>query len=107
MGRELPMDIQRNHRAIQNAEDAYKPEIYHGEVVLFRAAQQPENAIFDPFLGWGRFTTLAIKTMDVPGTHGALTVYPFATHLAEKLDPYLGGANERNNGSFVAAAANS
>lgn len=88
-GKELPVDLQRNHKAIQKALDNYVPSVYHGSIVLFRATDQPRNVIFDPYLGWGNFVNSGIRTIEVKGTHGALTVYPFAEGLAGKFKPLL------------------
>lgn len=88
-GRELPKDVQRNHKAIQTALKNYQPQIYRGQLILFRAAQQPSNFIFDEFLGWKKFTDHDILTEDVLGSHGAVTIYPFATDLAEKFKRHL------------------
>lgn len=86
-GLELPVDIRRNHKAIENARTSYAPEPYDGSVVLFRAEQQPVGA--DPQLGWEKYITGQIVTRTVKGTHGALTVYPFASDLSKQLDPFL------------------
>jgi FkbH-like protein len=88
-GRELPVDIQRNHLAIQHALDTYNPKVFKGEMTLFRAAMQPNDVIFEPDLGWVNFTKLPIIIKEVSGSHGALTVYPYAQHLAKELSPLL------------------
>lgn len=87
-GRELPPNMMRNHAAIQKAMDDYLPEIYDGNMLLFRASEQPVSA-FDQNLGWGAFVNGKITAVVVKGTHGALTVYPFAKDLAAKLKPLL------------------
>lgn len=84
-GRELPDNIQRNHQAIQTALNTYVPQVYPDRITIYRATLQPRNAIFDEHLGWGKFATGQISVTEVPGAHGALTVYPFVTKLAEKL----------------------
>ncbi len=88
-GRELPVDVRRNHLAIQHALDNYAPPIFEGKLTLFRAALQPSGVIFEPTLGWKKFTTGEIVIKEVSGSHGALTVYPYAKQLAEKLSPLL------------------
>lgn len=88
-GRELPQNIQRNHQAIQRALDTYQPPVYQGEIILFRAAIQPSGVIFEPTLGWKNFTTGEIIIREVSGSHGSLTVYPYARHLAKALSPFL------------------
>ena len=88
-GKELPADILRNHKAIEKALQTYYPTGYDGKVTLFRASEQPKNVDADLYLGWAKFTTGEIIAEDVKGSHGALTVYPFAKHLADKFLPYL------------------
>jgi len=88
-GRELPVNVQRNHLAIQKALDTYAPPVFDGKMTLFRAALQPSGVIFDPTLGWNKFTTQEIFIKEVSGSHGALTVYPYAKHLAKELSPLL------------------
>lgn len=86
-GLELPADILRNHKAIDKARLTYRPNPYQGEVVLFRAQDQPYGN--DEFLGWGTFVHGNIVTRVVPGSHGALTVFPFASDLARAVSPFL------------------
>lgn len=88
-GRELPPDMMRNHAAIQTAMDTYMPEKFDGNMILFRASEQPPIANFDQHLGWGAFVNGEVTAVVVKGTHGALTSYPFATDLAVKLRPFL------------------
>jgi thioesterase domain-containing protein len=88
-GRELPLNVQRNHLAIQHALDTYQPKIFNGEMTLFRAALQPSDVIFESDLGWSAFTKQRILIKEVSGSHGALTVYPYAKHLAKELSPLL------------------
>jgi FkbH-like protein len=88
-GKDLPVDLQRNHKAIQTALDSYVPSTYSGELILFRATDQPSNVAFDPYLGWTKYVKSEIPVIEVKGTHGALTVYPFAEDLARKFKPFL------------------
>lgn len=89
-GKDLPMDLQRNHKAIQIALDTYDPSAYNGGIILFRAMEQPSGVLFDQYLGWKKYVRSEIPVIEVKGTHGALTVYPFAEDLAEKFKPFLG-----------------
>jgi thioesterase domain-containing protein/acyl carrier protein len=88
-GRELPPDMMRNHAAIQTAMDGYMPGKFDGNMILFRASEQPPVANFDQHLGWDSFVNGVVTAVVVKGTHGALTVYPFATDLAARLKPFL------------------
>lgn len=103
-GRELPVNVQRNHLAIQHALDTYAPPVFDGKMILFRAALQPSGVIFDPNLGWKKFTTQEIIIKEVSGSHGALTVYPYAKHLATKLSPLLEERKVLNNAAKFAVA---
>jgi FkbH-like protein len=84
-GRELPKDLQRNHKAIQEALQNYQPQVYEGKLTLFRAATQPKGIVPDPFLGWRGIVTGQIELHESPGVHGAMTVDPYAKSLAEGL----------------------
>jgi thioesterase domain-containing protein/acyl carrier protein len=88
-GRELPPNIRRNHLAIEHALKTYSPPVYSGKITLFRAAIQPAGVIFEPTLGWKDFTTQEITIREISGSHGAVTVYPFAKNLAKALTPFL------------------
>jgi FkbH-like protein len=84
-GRELPKDMQRNHKAIQQALETYIPQPYQGKLTLFRASIQPKGIVPDPILGWGELPSEGIDVHEAPGIHGAMTVDPYAKSLAEQL----------------------
>lgn len=101
-GRELPSDLSRNHRAIRKAEADYHPTPYDGTLILIRASDQPRATKFDPFLGWKGYAR-EIITEEVNGSHGAITVHPFAAGLAAKFNKYLEDDNGQSKpGSTVA-----
>lgn len=85
-GRTLPVDLRRNHNAIRRAMDRYVPGTYGGDITVYRATEQPKNTRFDPSLGWAKLVDGNVITASVKGTHGALTVYPFAADLAAKFN---------------------
>lgn len=85
LGRELPKDLQQNHKAIQRALDGYSPKPYAGKLTIFRASSQPRGIVPDPFLGWRELAIGAIEVLESPGTHGAMTVDPYAQDLARHL----------------------
>ncbi|HMM80935.1 MAG TPA: amino acid adenylation domain-containing protein [Pyrinomonadaceae bacterium] len=85
-GRELPVNVMRNHEAIQRALDAYRPGRYAGDITVFRASEQPKNTRFDPSLGWAELVDGNVVTEVVKGSHGALTVHPYAADLAAKFE---------------------
>src|SRR5262249_10571442 len=89
LGKELPKDLQRNHKAIQHALRSYVPKPYSGELTLFRAATQPKGIVEDPYLGWRGLAEQGIRLFESPGVHGAMTVDPYASALAERLAPFV------------------
>jgi thioesterase domain-containing protein len=88
-GKELPVDLQRNHKAIDKARATYRPQPYQGKLILFRAKDQPAAMASHARLGWDQFTSEKIDVIEVAGAHGALTMYPFASDLAMKFRPFL------------------
>ncbi len=59
--------ILKVYRANLRAERRCVPTSYHGRTVLFRASQQPADAL--PDLGWGVFITTGLEVVDIPGDH--------------------------------------
>jgi thioesterase domain-containing protein len=105
-GRELPKDVQRNHKAIERALQSYVPQPYYGRIVLFRASTQPPSIVPDANLGWSALAVGGIEVIESPGTHGAMTVDPYAESLATQLEPFLSAAlEEPAAGMHYAAAA--
>lgn len=98
-GREMPNDMQRNHKAIREAEDAYHPRPIDGNLLLIRATEQPGDVEFEPFLGWRAYIQGEIVLEEVKGMHGAIAVYPSSIELATRLQCYL-------NKMSVSSAAN-
>jgi aspartate racemase len=84
-GREMPKDMQRNHKAIRQALHTYRPKLFNGKLTLFRASIQPKGIVPDPLLGWKGFSSEGIEVYQSPGIHGAMTVDPYAQSLAEQL----------------------
>jgi FkbH-like protein len=105
-GRELPKDLQRNHKAVQQALNSYVPQPYNGRVTLFRASTQPQGIVPDLFLGWGGLPTGGIDVYESPGIHGAMTVDPYAKSLAQELASCLGESKAvlANNKTLSAVA---
>src|SRR6185503_4045170 len=46
----------------------YVPREYEGEIVLFRASEQPVGMRPDPSLGWASTALGGLRTYEVPGT---------------------------------------
>jgi FkbH-like protein len=89
LGRELPRDMLRYHKAIQRALHRYAPKPYPGKLTLFRATNQPRGIVTDPFLGWQGLAAEGIEVIESPGAHGAMTVDPYAKDLARQLRALL------------------
>ena len=73
---------------------AYHPECYAGEVVLFRAESaltqdgkaEPER---EPYLGWDRWCTGKLQVVAVPGNHVSMMRTPHVSVLAQLLTDTL------------------
>jgi amino acid adenylation domain-containing protein len=75
-GHSLPNNhLQQIQAANIKAMLAYRPEVYPGQLVLFRASHQPPGCYSDPTLGWGQVVTGGIEAFDVPGFHGERLLY--------------------------------
>jgi acyl-CoA synthetase (AMP-forming)/AMP-acid ligase II/thioesterase domain-containing protein/NAD(P)-dependent dehydrogenase (short-subunit alcohol dehydrogenase family)/acyl carrier protein len=74
-GQSIPSKLQKVKEANVRAMLAYKPQIYPGSAILFRATKQPPGCYPDPELGWHDFIDGKIKIYDVPGYHGESLLY--------------------------------
>jgi aspartate racemase len=75
-GHSLPNNhLQQIQEANIKAMLAYRPEVYPGQLVLFRASHQPPGCYADSTLGWGQVVTGGIEAFDVPGFHGERLLY--------------------------------
>ena len=70
---------------IWKAGQKYSPEVYPGNMTLFRASIQPLGIQPDPTLGWECFVEGEIEMHEVPGHHGSIVAEPYVRILAEKL----------------------
>jgi thioesterase domain-containing protein len=70
-------------RANAGAYRAYLPRPYRGPIAVFRAAAAEQAAA--PDLGWGRFATAPVATLEVPGDHLTLFAEPHVRSLADQL----------------------
>ena len=89
-GSELPHNLryfyveQANLAALRH----YVPKLYEGDVVLFRALDDPDADFSDPTMGWTASVQGRIEVIDAPGTHNSLVHDPvfgelFRTRLRE------------------------
>ena len=70
---------------------SYKPKMFSGRLVLFRANKRPEKLNDDGTLGWSDVVRGGVKVHDVPGGHISMMRTPNVSHLAEQLQNYLAG----------------
>ncbi|MDZ8030972.1 amino acid adenylation domain-containing protein [Nostoc sp. DedSLP04] len=86
----------------------YVPRLYPHPITLFRANEEiihdfdnPEWNTDDPLLGWGKYSSLPIQVIEVPGDHFSIFVEPHIQKLAKHLRNYIDRAacNVINNGS--------
>ncbi|MBX7222932.1 MAG: amino acid adenylation domain-containing protein [Blastocatellia bacterium] len=76
------------YRANLMAMRGYQPQIYHGNMVLFRALETDvENA--DPTLGWRSLVQGQVQVFEVAGNHRTLMLEPNVAGLAERLAGFL------------------
>jgi hypothetical protein len=77
-GNELPHSLryfyveQANLAALKR----YVPKTYEGDVVLFRALDDPDADFSDPTMGWTASVQGRIEVIDAPGTHNSLVHDP-------------------------------
>lgn len=93
-GRALSVDaVEDAHLKVQRlhaeARRRYKPEIYPGRLIIFRADHQPHGGRNDPVLGWQNLARDGIEIHTILGYHYTIMVEPRVRLLAEKLKPYL------------------
>ena len=86
------------------AAQEYTPEIYQGQVVLFRATEtvimdNPSiddtphiEKTSDPLFGWSKRATEGVEVYDVPGGHSSMLQEPYVKVLAEKIEAYIKAA---------------
>jgi thioesterase domain-containing protein len=64
----------------------YRPQPWDGEVVLFRALDDPDFSKDDPSMGWSGTALGGIKLIDCPGTHNTIMKGPiFGAYLSQEI----------------------
>jgi acyl transferase domain-containing protein/thioesterase domain-containing protein/aryl carrier-like protein len=89
LGRQLPHAIRYQFVEGVNlaALRVYRPRPYPGDVVLFRALDDPDFDPRDPTMGWSETVDGRIKVVDCPGTHGTIMKGPvFGQYLSQELE---------------------
>jgi len=102
----LPSGLQRTnlYKSLLEAVLNYVPQVYPGQLTLFRASDAPGQGWYyypagmptpddwytrDPEHGWGKLAGGGLETHDVPGNHGGMLKEPQVGSLAEKLQACL------------------
>jgi thioesterase domain-containing protein/acyl carrier protein len=101
-GRPLPEKLRKTQNSISYALEKYQFGTYGGEIVLFRASNQPIGIEPNPTLGWETIVGDNIRVYEVPGFHGAITVDPHAQFLASELRVCLARAFQGDRPTKVA-----
>ena len=84
--------------AMDQASINYHPQLYQGQVTLFRGGRQLVGYDHDPELGWGRLAAGGVEIHVIPSYDGTIFLEPHVRVLAERLKACLlaGHADESN-----------
>jgi thioesterase domain-containing protein len=85
----LPEGYERLARRHRKALAAYRPGVYPGRILLFRAATQPLFCSHDPIMGWGALAADGVEVREVPGNHLEMMRDPQVRILARELQACL------------------
>jgi amino acid adenylation domain-containing protein len=72
------------------AQEDYTPQVYPGQVVIFRSESQSLYRDLYPELGWNNWVSGGIEVQDIPGDHYEMMREPNVRVLAEKLKFWIG-----------------
>jgi thioesterase domain-containing protein len=72
------------------AVSSYSPEVYPGQITLFRATRG-EGDPYLPDLGWGACSTRPVEVHTVSGDHYTMLSFPAVQALADQLRYFLNG----------------
>jgi aspartate racemase len=81
-GRPLPHALRNITEINLQAARAYVRQIYPGQIILFRASEQPVECYPDPQLGWGGLAAGGLEIYEVPNDHDTMLRSPV---LAEQV----------------------
>ncbi len=88
--RPLPLWL-RNFQLLEvnrHAKKEYIPEIYPGDLSIFRQVEETEEDIA-PDMGWGQLTSKSVHVHTIPGGHLSLLQEPHVQQLAQLLQASL------------------
>ena len=69
--------------------EGYHPQVYQGQVTLFRTRALPLTLPHDPELGWGSLATCGVEIKIVAGNHDSILRKPHVESLAAQLQMCL------------------
>jgi aspartate racemase len=90
----LPEELQNVQEANLQALKVYDPQVYPGQMILFRATDRAPGLYHDPQLGWNSLITGGIETFEVPGSHESILKSP---KLAERMKLCLAKAQAKSS----------
>jgi thioesterase domain-containing protein/acyl carrier protein len=85
----LPPAIKAVREACAAAELRYKPHLYPGRVVLFRASEKALRGLDDARGGWSEYAAGGIEVHEIDGDHGNILNEPQVRQLAAEIRSLL------------------
>ncbi|HEY9747314.1 MAG TPA: amino acid adenylation domain-containing protein [Allocoleopsis sp.] len=79
----------RIFQANSQAAQRYVPQIYSGQITLFKSGRSPNQSWQNRTLGWQDLTKTEVKVHSIPGDHFSILQQPCVQILAEQLRTYL------------------
>lgn len=83
IGGSLSETIKEMEEAYSKIQAAYRPSVYPGKIVLFRASESPPGYHLDPLLGWRELAQDGVEVHIIPGNHTSIVE---SKVLAKKLE---------------------
>jgi thioesterase domain-containing protein/acyl carrier protein len=81
----LPKPIKAVREACAIAERRYRPQVYSGPAVLFRASEKALRGLDDPQAGWRDYLAGGIEVQEIDGDHGNILNQPHVKRLAAQI----------------------
>jgi amino acid adenylation domain-containing protein len=93
----LPPAIKAVREACAVAELRYKPQVYAGRVVLFRASEKALRGLDDQQSGWSKYAAGGIEVHEIDGDHGNILNEPQVRQLAAEMRACLENAQPEHS----------
>ncbi|MFZ0318212.1 MAG: amino acid adenylation domain-containing protein [Candidatus Sulfotelmatobacter sp.] len=78
----LPQSIKAVREGCARAERQYSPQVYGGQVVLFRASEKALRGLDDPQESWRKYAAGGVEVHEIDGDHGNILNEPQVKQLA-------------------------